>query len=173
MAIDSASPRLGKPVPPKRWYKQLWVHVFVAMVIGIALGRFDPSLAVRMQPLGDGFIKLIRMLIAPIIFCTVVHGIARMADLARVGRVALKAILYFEVLTTVALIIGLVAVNVWHPGRGMNVDAAHLASAASAAPATPADHVTVTSFLMSIIPATFVGAFADGAVLPVLLISVL
>jgi aerobic C4-dicarboxylate transport protein len=157
----------------KPWYASLWIYVLLGMGAGVFLGKFDPGLGVKMQPFGDAFIKLIRMLIAPIIFCTVVHGIARMADLARVGRVALKAILYFEVLTTVALIIGLVAVNAWHPGRGMNVDAAHLASAASAAPATPADHVTVTSFLMSIIPATFVGAFADGAVLPVLLISVL
>src|SRR5580658_1499754 len=162
MAIDSASPRLGKPVPPKRWYKQLWVHVFVAMVIGIALGRFDPSLAVRMQPLGDGFIKLIRMLIAPIIFCTVVHGIARMADLARVGRVALKAIIYFEVLTTIALIIGLVAVNLWHPGRGMNVDLAHVDTSGVQAYVAHPEAVTVTSFLTNIIPSTFVGAFADG-----------
>jgi aerobic C4-dicarboxylate transport protein len=141
------------------WYASLWVYVLLGMFAGILLGKFDPSLGVKMQPLGDAFIKLIRMLIAPIIFCTVVHGIARMADIARVGRVALKAIVYFEVLTTIALIIGLVAVNLWHPGRGMNVDLA--------------EAVTVTSFLMNIIPSTFVGAFADGGVLPVLFISVL
>ena len=89
------------------------------MIVGIvARASSIPSLGVRMQPLGDAFIKLIRMLIAPIIFCTVVHGIARMADMARVGRVALKAIVYFEVLTTIALVIGLVAVNLWQPGRG-------------------------------------------------------
>lgn len=126
-----------------------------------------------MQPFGDGFIKLIRMLIGPIIFCTVVHGIARMADIARVGRVALKAIVYFEVLTTIALVIGLVAVNLWHPGRGMNVDAAQLAASATPSPFVPPEHLSVTSFLMNIIPATFVGAFTDGGVLPVLFISVL
>ena len=90
------------------------------MAIGIVLGIWRPDTGARMQPLGDGFIKVIRMLIAPIIFCTVVHGIARMSDLARVGRVAIKAIVYFEVLTTIALFIGLVAVNLLQPGRGMN-----------------------------------------------------
>src|ERR1700722_6347651 len=100
------------------------------MATGIVLGYVDPALGERMQPLGDAFIKLIRMMIAPIIFCTVVHGIARMADLARVGRVALKAIIYFEVLTTVALVIGLGAVNIWKPGRGMNINLAHIDTSA-------------------------------------------
>src|ERR1700728_876507 len=173
MAIDSANPRLGKHVRPKRWYRQLWVHVLVAMAIGIALGKFDPSLAVRMQPLGDGFIKLIRMLIAPIIFCTVVHGIARMADLARVGRVALKAIIYFEVLTTVALVIGLAAVNIWKPGRGMNVNLAHVDTSAVQTYVAHPESTSVTQFLTNIIPNTFVGAFTEGSVLQVLFISVL
>src|ERR1700751_1556285 len=96
------------------------------MALGILLGIFHPSLGAQMQPLGDAFIKAIRMLIAPIIFCTVVHGVARMADLARVGRVAIKAIVYFEVLTTIALIVGLVAVNILQPGKGMNVDLSHV-----------------------------------------------
>src|SRR5271154_4929599 len=109
IATSTAAPEKRRP---KNWYKHLWVQVLVAMGVGIALGQFYPHLGVRMQPLGDAFIKAIRMLIAPIIFCTVVHGIARMADMARVGRVALKAIIYFEVLTTLALVIGLVAVNV-------------------------------------------------------------
>jgi aerobic C4-dicarboxylate transport protein len=104
-----ASTAAGKPV--KAWYRQLWAQVLLAMAIGVLLGYFDPPLGERMGPLGDAFIKAIRMLIAPIIFCTVVHGIARMADMARVGRVAIKAIIYFEVLTTIALVIGLVAVN--------------------------------------------------------------
>jgi aerobic C4-dicarboxylate transport protein len=173
MAIDSASPRLGKPVRPQRWYKQLWVHVFVAMVIGIALGRFDPSFAVRMQPLGDGFIKLIRMLIAPIIFCTVVHGIARMADLARVGRVALKAIIYFEVLTTVALVLGLAAVNIWKPGRGMNIDLAHVDTSGVQTYVAHPESTSITQFLTNVIPNTFVGAFTEGNVLQILFISVL
>src|SRR5262249_36178173 len=104
------------------WYRPLWVQVLIAMAIGIALGKFQPDLASRMQPLGDAFIKAIRLLIAPIIFCTVVHGVARMADMKRVGRMAVKAIVYFEILTTIALIIGLFAVNILKPGVGMNVD---------------------------------------------------
>ena len=160
-------------VAPKRWYAQLWVWVFAGMVIGIALGKFDPNLGVRMQPLGDAFIKLIRMLIAPIIFCTVVHGIARMADAVRVGRVALKAIVYFEVLTTVALAIGLVAVNLWKPGVGMNVNLAHVDAASIQPYVAHGASQGVIAFLMNIIPATFVGAFTDSSVLPVLLISVL
>ena len=158
---------------PKPWYASLWVHVLLSMVVGIVLGKFDPGLGVKMQPFGDGFIKLIRMLIAPIIFCTVVHGIARMADMARVGRVALKAIIYFEVLTTIALVIGLVAVNMWHPGRGMNVDLAHVDTSGVQQYVAHPEGMSVTQFLMNIIPATFVGAFTDGGVLPVLFISVL
>ena len=151
----------------------LWVYVLLAMVAGIALGKFDPRLGVKMQPLGDGFIKLIRMLIAPVIFCTVVHGIARMANMARVGRVALKAIIYFEVLTTIALVIGLVAVNLWQPGRGMNVDLAHVDTSGVQQYVAHPEAMSATQFLMNIIPTTFVGAFTDGGVLPVLFISVL
>src|SRR5208282_4899174 len=173
MAIHSATTRTEKRIRPKRWYKQLWVHVLAAMILGIVLGKFYPSFGVRMQPLGDAFIKLIRMLIAPIIFCTVVHGIARMADMARVGRVALKAIIYFEVLTTIALVIGLVAVNLWKPGHGMNVDLAHIDTSAVQAYVAHPENRSVTQFLMNIIPTTFVGAFAEGNVLQVLFISVL
>ncbi|HXX45641.1 MAG TPA: C4-dicarboxylate transporter DctA [Candidatus Acidoferrales bacterium] len=164
----SHSSRRSKP-----WYAQLWVYVFVAMILGILLGRFDPGLGVRMQPLGEGFIKLIRMLIAPIIFCTVVHGIARMVDVARVGRVALKAIIYFEVLTTVALIIGLVAVNLWKPGAGMNIDLARIDTSGVQTYIAHPENASVTQFLMNIIPTTFVGAFTEGNVLQALLVSVL
>src|ERR1700749_74899 len=108
------------------WYLQLWFQVLVAMVMGIALGHFYPSLGTQMQPLGDAFIKAIRVLIAPIIFCTVVHGISSMANMAKVGRVALKALIYFEVLTTIALGIGLIAGNAFKPGVGMNVDLSHV-----------------------------------------------
>src|SRR5580700_12295307 len=108
------------------WWTQLWVWVLIGMAAGIALGIADPDLAAQMGPLGDAFIKLIRMLIAPIIFCTVVTGIAHMADMARVGRVAIKAIIYFEVMTTIALIIGLFAVNILRPGVGMNIDVSTL-----------------------------------------------
>ena len=157
----------------KTWYKQLWVQVLLAMAIGILLGTLRPGLGARMQPLGDAFIKAIRMLIAPIIFCTVVHGIARMSDLARVGRVAIKAIIYFEVLTTIALIIGLAAVNILQPGKGMNVDLSHIDTAAVKPYLAQTQNQTAVEFLVNIIPQTMVGAFADGNVLQVLLISVL
>lgn len=152
---------------------QLWVQVLLAMAIGILLGIWRPGLGASMQPLGDGFIKAIRMLIAPIIFCTVVHGIARMSDLARVGRVAIKAIVYFEVLTTVALVIGLVAVNLLQPGRGMNVDLARVDASAVKPYLAQTQSQTPAQFLLNIIPQTFVGAFAEGNVLQVLLIAVL
>jgi len=154
-------------------YKQLWVQVLLAMLAGIVLGVVRPKLGAEMQPLGDGFIKLIRMLIAPIIFCTVVHGIARMSDLARVGRVALKALIYFEVLTTIALIIGLTAVNLLQPGRGMNVDLSHVDTASVKQYVAQSQHQTPVEFLLNIIPATMLSAFADGNVLQVLLISML
>jgi aerobic C4-dicarboxylate transport protein len=126
-----------------------------------------------MQPLGDAFIKAIRMLIAPIIFCTVVHGVARMADMARVGRVAIKAIIYFEVLTTVALMIGLGAVNVMRPGAGMNVDLTRVDASALAPYVAQTRSQNVTEFLVNIIPQTFLGAFTEGNVLQVLFIAVL
>ena len=173
MAADAAAVASTTDRRSKSWFAQLWVYVFAAMIVGILLGRLDPSLGVRMQPLGDAFIKLIRMLIGPIIFCTVVHGIARMADLARVGRVALKAIIYFEALTTVALVIGLVAVNVWKPGAGMNVNLARVDTSAVQTYVAHPENASVTQFLMNIIPTTFVGAFTEGNVLQVLLISVL
>ncbi len=172
MATNLAA-RTDKQNQPKRWYAQLWVYVLAAMFVGIILGKFYPSAGVSMQPLGDAFIKLIRMLIAPIIFCTVVHGIARTADMARVGRVALKAIIYFEVLTTIALVIGLVAVNLWKPGRGMNVDLARVDTSAVQSYVAHPGGGGVVQFLTNIIPTTFVGAFTEGNVLQVLLISVL
>lgn len=143
------------------------------MAIGILLGIVDPGLGARMQPLGDAFIKAIRMLIAPIIFCTVVHGVARMADLTRVGRVAIKAIVYFEILTTVALVIGLVAVNLLGPGRGMNVDLTHVDTSSVKQYVAQTQSQTPVQFLLNIIPQTMAGAFADGNVLQVLFISVL
>jgi aerobic C4-dicarboxylate transport protein len=175
-ANPSSAHRPKRPKPPKsprHWYTNLWVQVLVAMLIGILLGKFYPHAGVRMQPLGDLFIKAIRMLIAPIIFCTVVHGIARMADMARVGRVALKALVYFEALTTIALILALVAVNLWKPGRGMNVDLSHVDTSAVQTYVAQSSHTTVTNFLGNIIPTTFVGAFTEGNILQVLLISVL
>src|SRR5215212_5167367 len=106
-----------------KWYQHLYVQVLTAIVIGVLLGHFYPSVGEAMKPLGDAFIKLIKMLIAPIIFFTVVHGIASMDDMKKVGRVGFKALVYFEVMTTLALVIGLLVVNLWQPGVGMNVDA--------------------------------------------------
>jgi aerobic C4-dicarboxylate transport protein len=155
------------------WWTQLWVWVLIGMAAGVALGMVNPDLAVQMGPLGDVFIKLIRMLIAPIIFCTVVTGIAHMADMARVGRVAIKAIIYFEVMTTVALIVGLFAVNVLQPGVGMNVDVSKLNPAVVEPYVKLTHEVGFVPFVMNIIPGTFVGAFTDGNILQVLFIAVL
>jgi Na+/H+-dicarboxylate symporter len=107
----------GKP-----FYQSLYVQVLTAIAIGVALGHFYPEIGEQMKPLGDAFIKMIKMIIAPIIFCTVVHGIASMQDMKKVGRVGLKALIYFEVLTTIALIVGLIVMNVLQPGAAMNVD---------------------------------------------------
>ena len=153
--------------------RQLWFQVLVGTVAGVALGILAPHLGEQMKPLGDGFIKLIRMLIAPVIFCTVVHGVAGMDDMRRAGRVAFKAILYFEAATTVALVLGLVVVNLWRPGEGMRFDPATLDAASVAQYADTASHQTLTEFAMKLIPETFAGAFVKGDVLPVLLISVL
>ena len=166
-----AAPVRGKRARP--WYVQLWFQVLVAMVVGIALGHLYPNLGANMQPLGDAFIKAIRVLIAPIIFCTVVHGISSMANMAKVGRVALKALIYFEVLTTIALIIGLVAVNIFQPGVGMNVDLARLDTSSVTSYIQQTHNQTTAQFLLNIIPNTFVGAFSEGNVLQVLYIAVL
>jgi aerobic C4-dicarboxylate transport protein len=161
------------PAHARPWWAQLWVWVLIGMAAGIALGVADPDLAARMGPLGDAFIKLIRMLIAPIIFCTVVTGIAHMADMARVGRVAIKALVYFEVMTTVALIVGLLAVNILKPGVGMNVDVSKLNPAVVEPYVKMTHEVGFVPFVMNIIPGTFVGAFTDGNILQVLFIAVL
>ena len=170
-ALASARPSTVK----RPWLGQLWAQVLLAMIAGILLGVLRPELAGRMQPLGDGFIRAIRMLIAPIVFCSVVHGVARMADMARVGRTALKALVYFEILTTLALIVGLVMVNVLRPGAGMNVDLSHLDASAVQSYVSSAQDQTPVAFLMNIIPQTVVGAFAEveRQLREVLLISVL
>jgi aerobic C4-dicarboxylate transport protein len=157
----------------KPWYAQLWVLVLIAMCIGVLLGWLSPDRGAAMQPLGDTFIKVIRMLIAPIIFCTVVHGIAQMANMARVGRVAVKALVYFEVLTTVALVIGLIVVNVLRPGDGMNVDLSKINTSLIDPYVKQTGVIGFVPFLVNIVPATFVGAFADGNILQVLFVSIL
>jgi len=154
-------------------YKVLYVQVIFAVVLGILLGHFYPKLAVDMKPLGDGFIKLIKMVIAPIIFCTVVSGIAGMQDMKKVGRVGAKALICFEIVSTIALVIGLLVANFIQPGAGFNADVAHLDPKAVAEFATKAKSQNTVDFLMNIIPSTFVDAFAKGDILQVLLIAIL
>jgi len=147
--------------------------VLTAIVLGVLLGHFYPHLGEAMKPLGDLFIKLIKMLIAPIIFCTIVHGIASMEDMKKVGRVGLKALIYFEVLTTVALIVGLIVVNILQPGVGMNVDARTIDTKSIQVYTTKAGQQSTVEFLMHIVPNTVVGAFAEGEILQVLLFAIL
>ena len=154
-------------------YKSLYFQVLVAIAIGVTLGHFYPETGAAMKPLGDGFIKLIKMIIAPIIFCTVVVGIAGMEDMKKVGKTGGLAILYFEVVSTIALIIGLIVVNVWAPGAGMNVDAASLDTKSIAQYAAPGKMQTTTEFLLAIIPTSVVDAFAKGDMLQVLFFSLL
>ncbi|MGQ3048774.1 MAG: dicarboxylate/amino acid:cation symporter [Niveispirillum sp.] len=163
----------ASPAAPKKFYQSLYVQVLVAIAVGIALGHFYPSVGESMKPLGDAFIKMIKMLIAPIIFLTVVHGIAGMEDMKKVGRVGFKALIYFEVLTTIALVLGMVIVNVWQPGAGMNVDPATLDTKSIASYAAKAQEQGTVAFLMHIIPTTVVGAFAEGEILQVLFIAIL
>ncbi|QJQ01574.1 dicarboxylate/amino acid:cation symporter [Herbaspirillum rubrisubalbicans] len=154
-------------------YKSLYFQVLCAIVIGILLGHFYPSTGEAMKPLGDGFVKLIKMIIAPVIFCTVVIGIAGMEDMKKVGKTGGLALLYFEVVSTVALLIGLLLVNFLKPGVGMNVDPAALDTKSIAAYTAPGKLGSVTDFIMSIIPSSMFDAFAKGDVLQVLLVAVL
>lgn len=160
-------------VERKPFYRSLWVQVTVAILLGVALGRFAPNTAIAMKPLGDGFIKLISMVITVVIFCTVVTGIASMQDMKKVGRVGGKALIYFEVVSTLALLLGLVAGNLLHPGKGLNVNPATLDVKAVAEYAGAAKAQTATQFLLHIIPTTLVDAFARGDILQVVFISVL
>ncbi len=157
----------------KRLSRSLYAQVLVAVVLGAALGVVKPELAASLKPLGDAFIKLVKMLIAPIVFATVVTGIAKMGDLKKVGRVGLKGILYFEALTTAALFIGLVVAKAVHPGSGMNVDPATLDGKAVAAYATEAHAHGTVDFLLNVIPRDVADAFARGDILQVLFFSVL
>ncbi|MFL5075612.1 MAG: dicarboxylate/amino acid:cation symporter [Microvirga sp.] len=166
-ATATAGPHSGK------WYRHLYVQVLTAIVLGVLLGHFYPSLGEAMKPLGDAFIKMIKMVIAPIIFFTVVHGIASMKDMKKVGRVGLKALIYFELVTTAALIIGLLVINLWKPGVGMAVDPSAIDTKAIASFTAKAKEQSTIHFLMDIIPSTVVGAFATGEILQVLFFAVL
>ncbi|MCK9622376.1 MAG: dicarboxylate/amino acid:cation symporter [Methylobacter sp.] len=157
----------------KKYYQHLYLQVLTAIVIGILLGHFYPETGIAMKPFGDGFIKLIKMIIAPIIFCTVVTGIACMQELDKVGRVGIKALLYFEVVSTLALVIGLVVVHVIQPGAGMNIDASTLDAKDLTTYTAVAKTQSAVDFVLNIIPVSVIDAFAKGDILQVLLFSVL
>ena len=161
------------PAPRKPLYKVLYVQVLFAVACGILLGHFYPQLGEQMKPLGDAFIKLVKMIIAPVIFLTVVSGIAGMTNLEKVGRVGAKALGYFLVFSTLALVVGLIVANVLHPGSGLHIDPKSLDMKSVATYAAKAHDQSVTGFLMNIIPDTVVGAFASGEILQVLFFSVL
>ena len=164
---------MDKDPVKKPLYKSLYFQVITAIVIGVLLGHFYPQTGEAMKPLGDGFIKLIKMIIAPIIFCTVVVGIAGMEDMKKVGKTGGLALLYFEIVSSVALIVGLLIINIVQPGVGMNIDAASLDTKGIAAYTGPGKMASTTDFLLNIIPNTIVDAFAKGEILQVLLFAVL
>jgi len=170
MATIASAPPVRHSRP---WYTILYVQVLIAIAIGIAVGYFYPDLGKQLKPLGDGFISLIKMMIAPVIFCTVVHGIASMGDLKKVGRVGVKTLFYFEVVSTLALGIGLLVGEIVQPGVGFNFDLAAQDPKAIASYVTRAKEEGMVAHLLAIIPDTFVGAFAKGDLLQVLLVSIL
>lgn len=166
------------PTHPTPWYRLLYVQVIIAVAFGIAIGIYYPELGISLKPLGDGFIKLVKMMIAPIIFCTIVHGIASIGDLRKLGRVGIKALVYFEVVSTIALVIGLVVVNVLQPGAGITPpgEAYHAPGGNIAMSSTINDKAKALNevdFILNIIPSSFLGAFVSGELLQVLLVSIL
>jgi aerobic C4-dicarboxylate transport protein len=175
-AIIQDAPLIGTPdtaTRKKPFYRVLYIQVLFAIALGILLGHYSPVTAAEMKPLGDGFIKLIKMLIAPVVFCTVVSGIAGMQDMRKVGRVGGKALLYFEVVSTFALFIGLAVGNWLKPGAGFNIDPSTLNSKAVMDYAGKAKDLSITDFVLNIIPDTVISAFSKGDVLQVLLVSIL
>ena len=167
---------MSPPSGPKPWYRLLYVQVLIAVGIGIAIGHWYPDAGKELKPLGDAFIKLVKMIIAPIIFCTVVHGIASMSDMKKLGRVGAKTLFYFEIVSTLALVIGLVVVNVLRPGDGFHIDPSTLDPAAAGTGksyAEKAQSMGMVDFLLNIIPASFFDAFVKGDLLQVLLVSIL
>ena len=160
----------------KPWYRILYVQVLIAVFLGIVVGYLNPGLGKGLKPLGDGFINLVKMIIAPIIFCTVVHGIASMSDVKKLGRIGIKALIYFEVVSTLALLIGLIVVNLLQPGAGFNIDLKTLHeehAKQSLNFAQKAHSLNPTDFILNIIPSSFFNAFATGDILQVLLVAIL
>ncbi len=173
MAME-ALPQRQTSIPARRpWYTILYVQVLIAIALGVAVGHYNPTLGVALKPLGDGFIALIKMMIAPIIFCTIVHGIASMGDLKKVGRVGIKTLFYFEAVSTVALAIGLLVGEVVKPGSGFNIDPAALDPKLVASYVSRAKEEGIVSHLLAIIPDSFFDAIAHGDLLQVLLVSIL
>ncbi|MBS0909427.1 dicarboxylate/amino acid:cation symporter [Tatumella sp. JGM118] len=157
----------------KTLFSSLYIQVIIAIALGISLGHFYPEIGTQMKPFGDGFIKLIKMVIAPVIFCTVVTGIAGMESMKAVGRTGAIALLYFEIVSTLALIIGLIIVNIANPGGGMNINPASLDASAIATYAEQAKSQGVVPFLLDIIPNSVIGAFASGNILQILMFAIL
>ena len=161
-------------ISKSRWYSQLYMQVLIGIVIGAAIGYFMPDIGAKLQPFADGFIKLIKMLLAPIIFGTVVVGIAKMGSIKEVGRIGVKALIYFEILSTIALVVGLIVVNIVKPGVGMNINVNALdGSAISKYSQAASEQGGTIEFFLNIIPHTFIGAFSNGVMLQVILLSVL
>jgi aerobic C4-dicarboxylate transport protein len=176
--VNTPTPAASIPKARQPWYRILYIQVLIAVALGIAVGYFNPDFGRTLKPLGDGFIKLVKMMIAPVIFCTVVHGIASMGDLKKLGRIGIKALIYFEVVSTIALIIGLVVVNVLQPGVGITPPGQTFHAEAGATDTThtfqeKAHALSTTDFLLKIIPDTFLGAFTSGDLLQVLFIAIL
>src|SRR3954471_19990301 len=173
--VQTATPAVpASAAPPhKPWYKVLYIQVLIAIALGILVGHFYPATGAALKPLGDGFIQLIKMMIAPVIFCTVVHGIASMGDLKSVGRVGLKALIYFEAVSTLALAIGLLVGRTVQPGAGFDIDPASLDPKQVASYVTRAKEEGIVPHLLAIIPTSFFDALAKGDLLQVLLIAIL
>jgi aerobic C4-dicarboxylate transport protein len=163
----------GGPGDSRPFYRKLYFQVLVAVALGVVLGALDPALGIKLQPLGTAFIKAIRAVVTPIIFTTVVVGIATIGDMRKVGQIGVKSLIYFEIVSTLALLIGVVIANLYPFGAGMNVDPATLDPKAVAGDVDAAKSVSVVAFLLGIIPNTFVGAFTTGDILPVLFLAVL
>ncbi|WDZ97267.1 C4-dicarboxylate transporter DctA [Herbaspirillum sp. WKF16] len=166
------------PVPRQKtrkpFYRDISFQVLVGIVLGVVVGHYWPNIGTASQPLGDAFIRLIQMVVGPVIFCSVVSGIANAGDMKKVGRVAIKALIYFEVVTSIALVIGLVTINVLQPGVGMNIDVNALDKGAANSYITQASHfVSTSTFLLNLIPKTMVSGFANGDILQILFVSVL
>jgi len=170
---SAVAPETRQRAAPTSFFRSLYFRVLIGILAGILTGIFAPQFAQQLRPFGDGFIKLIRMMVAPIIFFSVVIGIASIDDTGRLSRVGIKALFYFEAVTTLALLIGLAVATLFQPGRGMNVDPLTLDAKAVAQYTAESTHLGITDFLLNIIPDTFLGAFTHGEILQVLLLSIL